>query len=47
MMLNLKYFYEKTYTQYEEYYKIWHENIDRMVFLNHILPLSKQMSCIL
>jgi len=47
MIVILKYFYEKTDTQYDEYYKLWHENIERMVFLNPILPLSKQMSCII
>ena len=47
MIVILKYFYEKTDTNYDEYNKLWDENIERMVFLHHNLPLSKQMSSII
>lgn len=30
----IKYFYEKSDEDYEEYQKIWDENRDRMIFLN-------------
>jgi hypothetical protein len=47
MIVILKYFYEKTDTNYDEYNKLWDENIERMVFLHHNLPLSKQMNSII
>lgn len=47
MIVNLKYFYEKTDTNYDEYNKLWDENIERMIFLHTNLPLSKQMSSII
>ena len=46
MIVNFKYFYEKN-DNYSEYKKLWDENIDRMIFLHHNLPLSKQTSCII
>ena len=47
MIVILKYFYEKTDTNYDEYNKLWDENIERMVFLHHNLLLSEQMSSII
>jgi hypothetical protein len=47
MIVNLKYFYEKTDANYEEYNKLWEENIERIVFLHKNLPLSKQTSSII
>ena len=47
MIVNLKYFYEKTDANYEEYNKLWEENIERIVFLHINLPLSKQISSII
>ncbi len=47
MILNLRYFYEKTDTDYDEYNKIWGENIERMIFLHTDLSLSKQISNII
>ena len=47
MIVNLKYFYEKTDANYEEYNKLWEENIERIVFLHINLPLSKQTSSII
>ena len=47
MIVFLKYFYENTDTTYDEYNKLWDENIERMIFLHHNLPLSKQMSSII
>ena len=46
MRVNLKYFYEKTDTNYDEYNKLWNENIERMIFLHTNLPLSKQKNSI-
>jgi hypothetical protein len=47
MIVNFKFFYEKTDTNYDEYNKLWGENIDRMIFLPHDLPLSKQTNSII
>jgi hypothetical protein len=47
MIVNFKFFYEKTDTNYDEYKKLWLENIDRMIFLHHTLPSSKQASSII
>ncbi len=47
MIVNLKYFYEKTDTNYDEYNKLWDENIERMIFLHTNLPLSQQMNSII
>ena len=43
MIVIMKYFYEHTDTNYDEYNKLWDENIERFVFLQHHLPLSKQI----
>lgn len=47
MIVNLKYFYEKNDTNYDEYNKLWDENIDRMVFLHKNLTLTKQTCSII
>ena len=47
MIVNLKYFYEKTDANYEEYNKLWDENIERLIFLHTNLSLSKQISSII
>ena len=47
MIVNFKFFYDKTDKNYEESKKIWDENVDRMIFLHHNLPLSKQASSII
>ncbi len=47
MIVNFKYFYEKTDTNCNEYKKLWGENIERMIFLQDDLPLSKQTSNII
>jgi hypothetical protein len=47
MIVNFKYFYEKTDKNYNEYKKLWDENIERMVFLQHELSLSKQTNSII
>ena len=47
MIVILKYFYENTDTNYDEYNKLWDENIEKMIFLHHNLPLSKQTSSII
>ena len=46
MIVNFKFFYENTHTNCE-YKKLWGENIERMVFLQHKLSLSKQTTCII
>ena len=43
----VKYFYENTDTNYHEYNKLWDESRERMIFLPHNLPLSKQTSSII
>lgn len=43
----VKYFYENTDTNYDEYNKLWDENIEKMIFLHHKLPLLNQMSSII
>jgi len=47
MIINFKFFYEKNDTSYDEYKKLWGENRERMIFLHHELPLSKQRSIII
>jgi len=47
MIVNFKFFYENSDTNYDEYNKIWNENIQRIIFLHHNLPLSKQTSIII
>jgi hypothetical protein len=46
MIVNFKFFFENTDTNYEEYKKLWNENIGRMIVLQHELPLSEQKSSI-
>ena len=50
MIVNFKYFHEKTDADYEEYKKIWDENKERIIFLqmstNGLLPSSQQMQYI-
>lgn len=47
MIVNFKFFYENSHTNYAEYKKLWNENKDRMIFLYHELPSSKQTSSII
>ena len=47
MIVNFKYFYEKTDANYDEYNKLWDENKERIIFLQYDLPLSKQKSSII
>jgi hypothetical protein len=44
MIVNFKYFHEKTDADFEEYNKLWDENKERFIFLQTGLSLSKQMS---
>lgn len=46
MILNLRYFYEKTDENFHEYNKIWDENKERMIFFQTNLRLKDQVSCI-
>ena len=43
MIVNFKFFYEKTDVDYIEYNKLWDENKERFIFLQTHLPLYKQM----
>jgi hypothetical protein len=43
MILNVRYFYEKTDENYIEYDRMWQENRERMVFLHKNLRFSKQI----
>ena len=47
MIVNFKFFYENSDTHFDEYNKMWHKNVNRMIFLPHDLPLSKQTSSII
>lgn len=42
MFVIVKYFYENSDTNYDEYNKLWMENAEKMLFLHHNLPLSDQ-----
>ena len=44
MIVEFKYFHEKTDADFEEYSKTWDENKKRFVFLQTDLSLSQQMS---
>ena len=44
MIVNIKYFYEKSDNDYEKYNKLWSENEYRIIYLHTNLPLSKQIS---
>lgn len=46
MIVNFKFFHEKTDADYEEYNKLWYENRERFIFLQTNLTLSQQMSSI-
>ena len=46
MIVNFKFFHEKTDADYEEYNKLWDENRERFIFLHTNLTLSQQMSSI-
>lgn len=43
MIIEVKYFYEKTDEDYETYNKLWDENIERMIFLQTHLSYNKQI----
>ena len=44
MILCIRYFFEKTNKDYEEYITHWNENRSRMIFLGMDLSKTKQMS---
>ena len=44
MIVNFKYFHEKTDADFEEYNKLWDKNKERFIFLQTDLSLSQQMS---
>jgi len=46
MIVNFKFFHEKTTADYEEYNKLWDENKERFIFLQTNLSPSQQMSII-
>ena len=46
MIVNFKFFHEKTDADFEEYNKMWDENKERFIFLQTSLSLSQQMSII-
>jgi hypothetical protein len=47
MIVIIKYFYENTDTDYNEYNKLWDENIERMIFLHDNSNLSEQKNSII
>ena len=44
MIVEFKYFHEKTDADFEDYNKLWDENRERFIFLQTDLSLSQQMS---
>jgi hypothetical protein len=46
MIVDFKYFHEKTGADFEEYNNLWDENKERFIFLQIDLSLSQQMSII-
>jgi hypothetical protein len=46
MIVNFKFFHEKTNADFEGYNKLWDENKERFIFLQTHLSLSQQMSII-
>ena len=46
MIVNFKFFHEKTDADFEEYNKMWDENKERFIFLQTDISLSQQMSII-
>ena len=46
MIVNFKFFHEKTDTDFVEYNKMWEENKERFIFLQTDISLSQQMSII-
>ena len=46
MILNLKYFYEKTDSDFYEYNKLWDDNRERIIHLQSHLPSRQQRSCL-
>ena len=47
MIVEIKYFYEKTDQDYEEYNKLWDENKERFVFLHTNLSHKNQLNIII
>jgi hypothetical protein len=47
MLVNFKFFHEKTDADFAEYNKLWDENRERFVFLQTDLPFSRQLSNII
>jgi hypothetical protein len=46
MIVEIKYFYEKTDEDYETYNKLWNENKARFIFLHTNLSAKKQITSI-
>ena len=46
MIVNFKFFHEKTDADFVEYNKMWDENKERFIFIQTDLSLSQQMSII-
>lgn len=46
MIVNFKFFHEKTDADFVEYNKMWEENKERFIFLQTDISLSQQMSII-
>lgn len=47
MIVEIKYFHEKTDQDYVEYNKLWDENKERFIFLHTNLPANQQMNIIM
>lgn len=44
MIVNFKYFHEKTHADFDEYNKLWDENKERFIFLHTNVNDTQQMS---
>ena len=47
MIICVRYFFEKTNDDYEEYKREWNENASRMIFLEIDLPKNKQLNVLI
>ena len=46
MIVEIKFFYENTQEDYENYNKLWHENFKRFIFLQTLMTIKEQSKCI-
>lgn len=47
MIVTVKYFYENSDKDYEQYNKLWDENIDRFIHLQIDFPVNQQLDMLI